>query len=168
MPRKTPDAAPRAASPDAKATRRPTAELTATIEAFGLEAILDLVEDGKTHVEIAEEVGVDRRTLRRWLDDDDARRRAVQRAFEDSAAEDDRRALRVISDLDKDATPALIARAREMASHYRWRAKARNQKVYGDKQELTVKDAPSTMSDEDLDAEIAKRTAKVQPAARLQ
>ena len=52
----------------------------------------------------------------------------------DIKAED---AIKAITD---DASKSAVARQRELASHYRWRAKVRNPDVYGDrvKQEVTA------------------------------
>ena len=161
MPRKKPDAAPVAASP------APTG--TDLIEAFGFERILDLIEDGETRRDIAAMIGVSRRVFGRWIDADEDRRRAVTQAFEDSAATDDAKALQVLLDLPPNATAGQIAQARELASHYRWRAKIRNQKVYGEKQEVTVVKPASALSDADLDAEIQRLLSKASPAEpRLQ
>lgn len=141
----------------------------AAIEAFGFERILDLIEEGETQRDIAAMIGVDRRMLRTWIDAADERRRAVQAAVEESASHDDAMALKVLSDLQPDATTGDIARARELASHYRWRAKIRNQRVYGDKQELTVVKPASALSDADLDAEVTRLLSKASPAEpRLQ
>lgn len=158
MTRRTkPDAAPVAAP------RTDTLTSAQKIELFGFDRILDLIEDGETQRDIAGKIGVDRRQLRTWISAVEDRRLAVQAAIEDSASTEDQRALQVLQELPADATPAQIAQARELASHYRWRAKVRNQKVYGEKQELTIKEPASAMTDEALDAEIARRTAKTQP-----
>lgn len=169
--RKKPDAATDAivvvaASPGADSDKKTSAQ---KIEEFGFERILDLIEDGETQRDIAGMIGVDRRQFRTWIDRDEDRRRLVQAAIEESAAHDDAAALQVLKDIPVLATPGDIARARELASHYRWRAKIRNQRVYGEKQEVTVVTPASALSDADLEAELQRLLAKVNQAEpRLQ
>jgi hypothetical protein len=52
----------------------------------------------------------------------------------------DFKAERVLLDLPDDASPAAMLRARELASHYRWRAKCFNPGDYGDHVQVTHDD----------------------------
>ena len=111
-----------------KLTRPPTAR--AKCDAFGLEAICARVVGGESMTAVAAEIGVHISTLIEWLEDD-AQRSARMRAARSMAArvwdEKAEQGLATASD------PFELSRAKELAHHYRWRAKAVAPREYGDK-----------------------------------
>lgn len=115
-------------------------EAEALIDALGLEALCDRIMSGETITAVCESLGVNRGSLRRWVTMTDLRRTAVHeariasaQAFDDLAEVEIRKAKSKIA----------LARARELAHHYRWRASKVSPKEYGDKVELSGnKDSP--------------------------
>ena len=122
------------------------------LDAFGIEAICDMIKADNSLASIAEKIGVSDSTIGRWIAEDAGRSARTREARIESAAACDRLALNALIEIPDDGTNAQVARQREIASHYRWRAKTRNPKDYGD----TVK----------VDAEIITLTPE-QVAARL-
>ena len=79
---------------------------------------------------ISEEIGVSIGTLISWLDDDVERSARVKEARARSAKFWDEKAEAVIAEAP---CKFELERARELAHHYRWRAKAIAPREYGDK-----------------------------------
>lgn len=101
----------------------------------------DLIE-GIVYEDIAKKYSVSYGTLHAFISNNDNSARVIV-ARQQSADAFDTKAERVLMDLQAGGTNADIARARELASHYRWRASKRNPKVFGDKVELSGNaDAP--------------------------
>ena len=130
------------------------------IDAFGLDRILDLIEEGMFLTEIAKEIGVGRRRLHHWISADADRKAAVDEARMESAHADARRAEDVLKALGPDSTPSEVARARELAQQYRWAAKVRNRRVYGDQQVIEHVDTVAEMSDEAISSQIEQLLEK--------
>lgn len=112
--------------------------VAAGLDAIGVDAICAWIEEDKSYRWIAQECGVSVSVLYRWIEATEERsaRVAASRAFSAHACDD--KAEIYLGTIPDDGTPAQIARARELASHMRWRAKVRNPQ-YGDKTETTVK-----------------------------
>jgi hypothetical protein len=88
--------------------------------------LCDLIERRDLSMQgIAELWGCTKRQLQLWIDSDYRRENAADWC--------DREAERVLLDLTPQATVAEVARARELAQHYRWRARVRNPSTHGDK-----------------------------------
>ena len=121
------------------------------------EHILDRVERGESLRTISEEIGFNRRSLCRWLKENDAWQGYLDARMEAAEACDEE-AFRVLATAVE--TKAGISKAREMASHLRWRAKALNKGVYGEHQTIDVKSEISEMTDEQIKARIAALEAK--------
>ena len=98
--------------------------------------IIDMIRDGDSLRAIARVVGADHTTLHRWLHSDPQRSARVREARTMAAEAFEERASQGIEDA-KDAFE--LAKARELAHHYRWAAKVRNPAQYGDKMNLDVK-----------------------------
>lgn len=113
---------------------QPTA--TDILDNIGIDAICDRIEDDKSYKAIAEELGINKATLIIWIHADDNRSARAKASRELAGRFNDDAALQVLKNLPADATSAQIAQARELAQHYRWRAKARNPREYGDKQTI--------------------------------
>ena len=90
------------------------------LDAFGIDALCDLIADGVSLTAIAEKIGVAKGSLLTWISaesDRSARVTGARRATAwhwDELAESEIRNARLTSEG--------IAQARELASHFRWRA----------------------------------------------
>lgn len=98
--------------------------------ANAVEPILERIAEGQSFRKICKDVGVSLATLAQWLDDNPERIQAHARARQLAADAFDELAEQRI---DEASDPFELAKARELATHYRWRAKAANPKRYGDK-----------------------------------
>jgi hypothetical protein len=109
------------------------------LDAYGIDAVCRDIADGVSVKEIAAKAGASFGTMSVWLHSDPDRSARATEARRHTARLWDEQAEAEI----KAATdPFEVARARELASHYRWRAKMVDPSRYGDKQqhELTGKD----------------------------
>ncbi len=115
-------------------SRKTPASTTALqrIEALGIDSICASIQQGASQGSIADSLKVDRADFSRWLSSDDQRSARVREARSLSALHWDEQAERVLLDASE-IQPLSLAKARELASHYRWRAKCYAPKVYGDK-----------------------------------
>ncbi|WIG56156.1 MAG: hypothetical protein OJF61_001944 [Rhodanobacteraceae bacterium] len=95
--------------------------------------IIRRIEDGETLVAIATSVGRARSKLTEWLQADDDRRERSARARVSAAGAWDEKAEQVLA---KAKNPLALAKARELAHHYRWRASKINPKQYGERQQV--------------------------------
>lgn len=102
------------------------------MEALGIDAICARIQQGASQGSIADSLKVDRADFSRWLSSDAQRSARVREARSLSALHWDEQAERVLLDASEER-PLSLAKARELASHYRWRAKCYAPKVYGDK-----------------------------------
>jgi len=103
------------------------------IEAFGEEAIMHRLSDGATLIQLSTEIGVGRSILDYWLRADPRRfarareqRKQSSEAFEELA----------FNEITTAKTPLELAKAREMAHHYRWAAAVRSPATHGTKVEI--------------------------------
>lgn len=100
------------------------------LDAFGIDAVCERIGDGSSLTDIAEEVTVSIGSLLTWLKADaerSARAREARRATAQSWDEQAEAELRAASDVFE------LAKARELASHFRWRASKIAPADYGDK-----------------------------------
>lgn len=117
--------------------------------------ILRAIENGALISEIARQLDRDNSEVVRYLAQPQRATRARE-ARRLSAITWDEKAQQVIQALPKDATPAQMLKARELASHFRWRAKCIAPQDYGDRPSL------------DAEAEAARQAQALGPdAARL-
>jgi len=120
--------------------------------------LCELIMDGIMLTQIARQWGVSKYALLKWIAADEDRAAKSREARSISGHSWDEMAVKAISDLPKDATPAEITKARELASHYRWRA-SKISPPYADKShsivEATIKQA-KPLSDLEALAEIAE------------
>ncbi|MEB0112781.1 hypothetical protein QN397_15595 [Variovorax sp. RTB1] len=132
----------------AKAGQRPVSR--EKLDALGLNAVADLIASGTSYREVAKKAGVSYGALQDWIRIDADRSRACARAREASGQANDEMAEAVIlaaTDLFE------LAKARELAVHYRWRAKAVNPRSYGDRTAVDV-NARVEIKASELDARI--------------
>jgi hypothetical protein len=144
--------------PQRKKTPSPSQD---KLNALGDEAIAERIASGETYREIAGSVGVGIGVLCAWMEADPERSRLCARARETSGQTFEEMAQEAIQDA---ADPFELAKAKELAVHWRWRAKAVNPRRYGDKVAVGGADdlpAIKGMPDDALQAKIAALTAKV-------
>lgn len=129
--------------------------------AGGIDALEEAMRNDVSIAQYAKRIGVSVGVLFEWMNKTPERsaRAKAARIFSSQTADD--LALKVLDDLKPDSTQAEVARAREMASHYRWRARVRNPAEYGDKIEATVIREVSKLSDDELEAEAAALLARM-------
>lgn len=129
------------------------AEARPKIEAYGIENICDDIIDGKSYRDIAQSLGVGTSSLHAWLAVDPERSARARAALTESAMSCDDEALAVLKDPQVDP-----ARAREIASHLRWRARVRDQAKYGEKLQVDQRTEVINLSAQ----EIARQRAEIQ------
>lgn len=99
------------------------------LDLFGIDWVCDRIGDEATLTAIAREASVATATLLNWINLDADRSARVKAARTQMAAVWDERATEVIVAA---ATPFDLAKARELAQHYRWRA-SKISPAYNDK-----------------------------------
>ncbi len=109
-------------------------EAFARLSDIGIVAICELITTGMCVQAMAETVGVSKNALWRWLNADIDRSTRARAARALTAWHWDEEAEAVL----QDASDVLeLARARELAAHYRWRAAKVAPREFGDKVETT-------------------------------
>lgn len=111
-----------------KQTRPPTARNKC--DAFGLERICELIVSGASMTSIAAGIGVHISTLIEWSEDDPQRSARMREARQHSGRIWDEKAEEVILVA---ADKFELDKAKELAHHYRWRAKAIAPREYGER-----------------------------------
>lgn len=99
------------------------------LDLFGIDWVCDRIGDEATLTAIAREASVATATLLNWINLDADRSARVKAARTQMAAVWDERATEVIVSA---TTPFELAKARELAQHYRWRA-SKISPAYNDK-----------------------------------
>lgn len=99
-----------------------------------IEKICDDILEGFSYQDIATKYNVAYGVLHRFISHADNSARVII-ARQQSADIFDTKAEKVLIDAKSNLTE--ITRARELASHYRWKASKRNPKVFGDKVDVT-------------------------------
>lgn len=104
-------------------------------EFYGLSCddVLARIENGESIAAIAQSAGKTRAMLSRWLRADEDRSVRAREAREAAAAAWDEKAETAIEDA---ADPFELARAKELAHHYRWKASKIAPREYGDRQHI--------------------------------
>jgi len=140
------------------------------IDAYGLDRLCSDLSAGDTITAVAARLGVGVSSLLDWIEADAVRSARAREARTVSARIWDEKAEQGILAA---GDPFELAKAKELAHHYRWRAKAVAPKEYGDKvtQEVTGADGgPLTLAAVDLkglsDAELEQTKALLAKAAR--
>jgi len=128
-------------------------EKTALLDSFGIAALCERILTGTSQADIASETGVSQGTLVAWIAADPERSARVREARLSAARHFDERAEQV---LIAAADPFALAKARELASHYRWKASKSNPREYGDKIEIDQKTTITDLTEEQLDAKLAR------------
>lgn len=134
-------------------------EQRSRLEMIGDDAFCERVVKGESVGEIADSLDMARQTVWNWIEADVGRSARVRKCLESSAHAYDEMACQVLKDLKSDSTQADVSRARELASHYRWRASKRNPKTYGDKLDLNHS-GKIDLTDEQVQTRLALLLAK--------
>lgn len=104
------------------------------LDKMGIDAFCAEVANGKPLRHIAKMVGCDIASISNWLAADPQRSARARDARKSSAWHWDEEAVSELRDAER--TPEGVAIARELASHYRWRAKMINPDDYADRVDL--------------------------------
>ena len=96
--------------------------------------VISRIEGGRSISKVAVELGIRRSALSEWLDSNPGRSARAREARIVSAEASDDKAEAVITEA-KD--PMELAKAKELAHHYRWRA-SKISPTYGEKLDMTV------------------------------
>ncbi len=109
---------------------------TSAFDAMGIDGVCQRLMDGASFQEIASEVGLQHSALSMWLGRDSDRSARAQAAKAVAAELWDRKAAESI---ERAADAFALAKAKELAHHYRWRASKLAARTYADhaKVELT-------------------------------
>lgn len=129
----------------------------AACDAMGIDELCDRIIDGESQTAIARDIGVSIATLIGWIASDTERsarareaRIASASSFSDKAAEELQGATDVFG----------LAKARELASHWRWRASKANPRDFGDKIEIDQRTTITDLTDDQLDAKLTRLLAQ--------
>lgn len=108
---------------------------TEKLDQLGVDALCDRICAGESQTAIARDLGIGVATLSKWIAAEPERSARVRearisaaRSFDEMAEDELRRA----------EDPFGLAKARELASHYRWKASKANPREYGDKVQQEV------------------------------
>lgn len=124
-------------------TRPPVA--MEALDRYGLDAICDDIIDGKSYAQICQKLEIGKSAMSRWLAMDSDRSARVAEALRQSAQGEDDKAELTLLDKTMD-----IQRARELAFHYRWRARVRNPHDYGEKVQIDQTTRVVNLSEEEI------------------
>lgn len=135
-----------------------------TLDQLGVEWLCDRLVDGDTQTQICRKLKIGIASLGRWVVADADRsarvreaRIAAARAYDDKAETVLRGARNVFG----------LAKAKELAHHYRWKASKADPKSYGEKIEIDQRTTLTDLTDEQLDARMAAiEAAKSADASR--
>lgn len=100
------------------------------LDAFGIDAVCEGILHPKPMHQIAEEIGVSQGSLIAWIGADVERSARAKEARTQTAQMWDEKATRVVEEAMDNFE---LAKARELAQHYRWRASKIAPRDYGDK-----------------------------------
>lgn len=145
----------------------PTA--SAALDELGIEAFCDKLIDGQSYTIIAKELGIGKSSIARWLAADAERSARAREALILSAATEADKAEAVLLGHVKGAGDMALdpATKRELAFHYRWLARVRNPRDYGEKLQVDSNHTIVNLSDEEIARRAARITADLEAAHQL-
>lgn len=156
------------AAPKVKAepkTKRATrGQVRSKLDAIGIEEVCEKIEADNSLAEIARGYGISGNALTSWLDADPERSARARASRERAARTCDDEALNAINALNAASSTAEVAKARELAHHYRWRASKRNPREYGDKLDLNHS-GKVELTDDQVTARLATLLGKANAGA---
>lgn len=127
---------------------RPSETYHQRLDVFGLDEVVALVGSGRMLVEVAAAADVVPSALLLWIAKDEQRKLAVAEVRRLTASMWDEQATDVI---DQASSWFGLEKAKQLASHYRWRAAKIDVQGYGEKQMLEVK---QPLKPEEVDAKL--------------
>lgn len=104
------------------------------IEAYGVDRLMDDIAGGESLTTLSAGIGVKRSTLHDWLHAEpgrSARARSSRQRSAEAYEESAEREIRLASD------PFELAKAKELAHHFRWAARVRSPQTHGEKLEVS-------------------------------
>lgn len=113
-----------------------TAPAQESLDEFGIDAVCDLIAEGAGFRDIAKRANVGVGSVFTWLNNHPEHSARVVQTRQLTAALWDQMAEEEIRKAPK--TKVGIARARELAQHFRWRSSKLNPRDYGDKMDLNL------------------------------
>ncbi|AMM23003.1 hypothetical protein [Variovorax sp. PAMC 28711] len=123
------------------------------IDKLGIEALCDRLIGGETQNEICRKLKISPGSMARWIALDDERGARVREARIHAARAWDEKASEVIIEA---RTAIDVSKARELAHHYRWRAKMANPREYGEKLQVDQTTTIINLTDEEIDRRAKK------------
>lgn len=122
----------------------------AVLDALGIDAITSYLAAGHCALDVARTLGIRSQSVYWWLSVDGrrARWRAAQEVSADAIVD------RAEYEIREAESPLDLAKARELAQHARWRARAFAPRRYGDRVDVSVDDR-RTLTDDQIAARIA-------------
>lgn len=106
---------------------------TAKLEAFGVDALCEGIGEGHSLTFLARDIGVSIGLLLAWIEADPERSARVRETRATMGKVWDEKAEDAIKQADDEFK---LKKAKELAHHYRWRAKAIAPREYGDRMQL--------------------------------
>lgn len=132
-------------------------EKLAACDAMGIDGLCEKLIAGESQTAIARGLGVSLATLINWIAATPERSARAREARITSASSYADKAEQILSE----ATDALsLAKARELASHYRWKASKASPREFGEKIEIEQNTTVRDLTDEAIDARLAALDAK--------
>lgn len=123
------------------------------LNSFGIDKLCDRLASGESQRVICQELDVGVARLSAWIAADPDRSARVREARIAAARSFDEMAE---AELRAAADPFGLAKARELASHYRWKASKSNPREYGDKLEIDQRTTITDLTEEQLDAKLTR------------
>jgi transcriptional regulator with XRE-family HTH domain len=124
----------------------------------GIDDICGWLVSGVSQTKIAQNLGVSPATLATWFSSDIERSARAREARILAASAHVDKAEQVLTDA---ADPFELAKARELASHYRWKASKSDPRGFGDKIEIDQKTTIISQTDEQINDRIRQLSTKV-------
>lgn len=113
--------------------RRQRGQLRTELDHIGIDVVCEMLLSDLGYEAIAAKFRTTSSRISEWIHSDAERSARAREALRRSSITCDYKAETAILGLSSNATPGDIAKARELAQHYRWRAKVRNPHDYGEK-----------------------------------
>lgn len=126
------------------------------LDELGIDWLCGRVINGDSQTAIARELGIGVSTISDWIAADPERSARVREARISAARTFSEKAELVIAEA---SDPFALAKAKELAHHYRWQASKASPREYGDKLEIEQKTTITDLTEEQLDERIAKLSA---------
>lgn len=115
------------------------------LDRYGIDELCNDIIDGKSYSQICLKLEISKASVVNWLAADSDRSARAKEALRLSAQTEDDKAESVLLDMKMDTQ-----RARELAFHYRWRARVRNPKDYGEKVQIDQTTHVVNLSEEEI------------------